>query len=150
MKRRQRVEHPVSAGGVVHRTGERGAEIVLCGSLSPPLWGLPKGTPEPGESWEETALREVCEETGLEVQIQRFIDSIEYWFVSPNDGVTCHKTVHFYLMFATGGDVSMHDHEFETVLWLPAPESIEIMTYDGEIGIVQKGLSLAPGDTSSR
>ena len=145
-RRQQPVEQQVSAGGVVHRAAGGGIEIVLCGRLSPPLWGLPKGTPEPGESWEQTALREVREETGLDVRIDRFIDSIQYWFVRSSDGVRCNKTVHFYLMSATGGDVSLHDHEFETVRWFPAGESIDTMTYESEVRIVQKGLSVVSED----
>ena len=44
-------------------------------------WTLPKGTPNAGETTEQTALREVAEETGLEVRITGPLDSIEYWFV---------------------------------------------------------------------
>ena len=81
MKRNQRVERPVSAGGVVYRTDGGNPEIVVCGRDSPPIWGLPKGTPDPGESHEQTAVREVEEETGLTVELEGLIDSIDYWFV---------------------------------------------------------------------
>ena len=58
-----------SAGGVIIRSGEERAEVVLCGRIKEGEWRLPKGTPEPGESREETAIREVREETGVQAAI---------------------------------------------------------------------------------
>ena len=144
MKRRQRVHELVSAGGVVHRVKDGNTEIAICGRNYPPLWALPKGTPDPGETQQETALREVREETGLEVDAEEFIDSIGYTFVRAFDGVRCVKTVHFYLMAPTGGDISLHDHEFDTVRWAPVDEALNILTYDNEVNIVQKGISMVP------
>ena len=143
MRGRQRVERLVSAGGVVCRSGEDEVEVVLCGRNSPPLWALPKGTPDPGETHEQTALREVSEETGLAVETDGFIDSIDYWFVRPSDKVRCHKTVFFYLMSPTGGDIALHDREFDKVRWFPAREAQRTMTYGNEVEIVAKGLSMA-------
>ena len=126
------------------RAGENSGEVVLCGRSQPPIWSLPKGTPELGETRVQTAIREVVEETGLKVKIECFIDSIEYWFVRPTDGVRCHKSVLFYLMSATGGDTSRHDHEFDDVRWFPVPEALRTLTYGDEAKIVEKGLSMAP------
>ena len=92
----------------------------------------PRGTPDPGETREQTALREVREETGLDVQIVRQLDSIQYWFLRSSDGARCHKTVHYYLMAPTGGDTSRHDDEFDFVEWFPLPQAIEAMTYPNE------------------
>ena len=71
-----RIEHPVSAGGVVYRVEGRSREVLLCGRTTPALWALPKGTPDSGESLEQTALREVREETGLEVTLDSTLGSI--------------------------------------------------------------------------
>ena len=147
MSRKRSVENMVSAGGVVYGTNDGELEVVVCGRLSPPVWGLPKGTPDPGESREQTALREVTEETGLEVEIDRFIDKIDYWFVRSSDGVRCHKTVLYYLMSPVGGDISLHDHEFDEVRWLPADRAYETMTYENEVDVVKKGLSLVQKET---
>ena len=132
-----------SAGGVVQRPGKSGVEIVLCGRRSPRLWALPKGTPEPGETREQTALREASEETGLELALGQLIGSIEYWFVRPEDGARCHKAVYYYLMTATGGDTALHDGEFDEVGWFPLREALALMTYQNEVGVVEKGLAMA-------
>jgi len=141
MREMERIEQLISAGGVVYRSDSGQAEIVVCGRGSPRIWGLPKGTPDPGETREQTALREVREETGLNVTIEGFIGSIEYWFVGAS-GTRYHKAVHFYLMSATGGDLSLHDHEFDVVEWLPAEKALASLSYENEARIVEKGLSL--------
>ena len=81
-KPKRRVERHVSAGGVVYRLTNGEIEAVLCGRSDPLRWSLPKGTPDKGESLEETALREVREETGLEVVIEAALGNINYWFVT--------------------------------------------------------------------
>lgn len=142
MRKRQTVEL-MSAGGLVYRTnGKMGMEVVICGREYPAVWGLPKGTPDLGETEEQTALREVREETGLHVVTERYIDSIRYWFVRASDGARCHKTVHYYLMRPVGGDLSQHDHEFDFVVWTSPAEASRTLTYENEVEIVQKGASM--------
>jgi 8-oxo-dGTP pyrophosphatase MutT (NUDIX family) len=97
-------------------------------------WTLPKGTPNPGESLEETAVREVGEETGLEVRIVEPLTSIQYRFVQ--DGARIHKTVHYWLMEPTGGDLSAHDHEFEQVRWVPFDEAPALLTFETERDLI--------------
>src|SRR4030043_1581448 len=98
------LERAVSAGGVVYRRGDQGVEVVLCGRSEDGVWVLPKGTPSPGESLEQAAVREVTEETGLQVAIECKIDTIEYWFA--REGVRYHKFVHHYLMVPIGGSTA--------------------------------------------
>ena len=131
-----RVEAAVSAGGVVHRSGEDGIEIVICGRLADGVWGLPKGTPDGGESLEETATREVTEETGLEVQIAEKIGVVEYWFA--RTGVRYHKLVHHYLFQATGGDTDSHDLEYDRVEWRPIEDALKTLTFKNESDMVEK------------
>jgi len=99
-------------------------------------WTLPKGTPNEGETTEQTALREVSEETGLEVRILEPVGAIEYWFVQ--DRVRIHKTVHYFLMAATGGDVARHDHEFDAVAWVALGDADGLMRHETEREIVAR------------
>lgn len=138
------IEHPVSAGGVVYRWGENGLDILLCGEHNPPSWRLPKGTPNPGESLEETALREVEEETGLKVKQEAKIGKVSYWFAQ--QGVRYHKTVHFFLMSPVGGDISSHDPEFDEVRWFPFEEACHKLTFKSEVEVVRQASSLATKD----
>jgi 8-oxo-dGTP pyrophosphatase MutT (NUDIX family) len=114
--------------------------VVLCGRDQDGLWSLPKGAPQPGEDLAAAALREAAEETGLQVAIEREVGSISYWFVA--EGVRFHKTVHFYLMSATGGSVEQHDWEFDRVQWFAAREALAVMTYPNERVMVEKALEL--------
>ena len=139
----RRIEHQVSAGGVVCRLANDGLEIVLCGRLQPKLWALPKGSPNPSETLEETALREVNEETGLEVKVLAPLGNIQYWYFRSQDSVRCHKTVHFYFMAPTGGGTSLHDPEFDVVEWFPVEEATSIMNYETEISMVKKAVEMA-------
>lgn len=128
-----------SAGGIVVRHASGQAQLVV-GSRRRDrdgwTWTLPKGTPKAGESREETALREVSEETGLEVRITAPFESIEYWFVQ--SGQRIHKTVHYFLMDPIGGDLSGHDHEFEQVRWVSFAEAGAMLTFETERALVAR------------
>ena len=104
-------------------------------------WSLPKGTPNAGETLEETALREVTEETGLLVRILAPVGPIDYVFVQR--GVRIHKTVHYFLMEAIGGDLVDHDHEFDEVRWVGVAEAETLMSFPTERKIVAGALATA-------
>lgn len=132
----------ISAGGVLVRRDD-GPEVLLAarrtrkGDL---VWGLPKGLIEDGEGPEEAAVREVREETGYRGTIRAPIDSITYWYVW--DGVRIHKTVHFFLMEATGGDPSARDEEMEDVRWFPMEDAPEVAGYDSEREVLRKAAQI--------
>ena len=107
---------------------------------APALWALPKGTPDSGETIEETALRETREETGLEVEIEAPISSIRYFFV--RGSTRFHKTVHFFLMRVTGGDLELHDAEFDDAQWMPVPDALAILTHATDRSIVEQAVEL--------
>ncbi|HYM52310.1 MAG TPA: NUDIX hydrolase [Candidatus Dormibacteraeota bacterium] len=129
-----------SAGGVIHRSVDGQIQVVLCHRREPSLWALPKGTPHAGETLEETALRETREETGLEVILEAPIRSVSYVFVRGR--TRFHKTVHFYLMRAVGGDVSQHDREFDEVRWVELNEALELMTHATERALVEEAAEM--------
>ena len=143
----QRTARATSAGGVVHRTVDGRLQIILLHRRSPRLWALPKGTPDSGETTEETALRETREETGLEVEIEAPLRSIRYYFVR---GTTrFHKTVHFFLMRPTGGALEDHDAEFDEVRWLDLAEALALMSHATERSVVEEAARLLGGATAS-
>ena len=133
------IRNATAAGGVVLRGSGDDAEVVLTGRLSDSTWVFPKGTPDDGESIEETALREVREETGLDVEIVTPIGATEYWFAVPGERV--HKQVHFFLMRATGGDVSRHDHEYDEVRWVSVAEARRLLSFDTYRDVLDRALA---------
>jgi 8-oxo-dGTP pyrophosphatase MutT (NUDIX family) len=133
----------ISAGGVVYRSGDDGVEICLAarrtrrGDLA---WGLPKGLVERNESPEDAALREVAEETGLEAEIEHDLGTVRYFYVW--EGVRVRKQVRFFLMRATGGDVSNHDDEMEDVRWFPARRAVKRASFRGERELVERAAEM--------
>lgn len=126
------------------RQGTSGIELVLGRrrrERDGVTWSLPKGTPNGGETMEQTALREVEEETGLQVRIVAPIGPIEYYFVQ--SGTRIHKTVHYYVMEAVGGDLRLHDHEFDEVRWVGTDDATTLMTFPTEREVVARALPLA-------
>ena len=140
-----RTARATSAGGVVHRSFEGRTQVALVHRRAPVLWALPKGTPDSGETIEETALRETREETGLEVEIEAQLRSIRYFFVR---GTTrFHKTVHFFLMRPIGGSLDAHDAEFDEVRWMDLPEALAVMSHATERSVVEEAAALIEAQT---
>jgi len=131
-----RTARATSAGGVVHRIIDGRIEIVIVHRRSPVLWALPKGTPDAGETIEETALRETREETGLEVEIVGPLRSIRYFFVRRT--TRFNKTVHFFLMRAIGGSTDAHDAEFDEVRWVELHEALALLSHATERSVVEE------------
>jgi 8-oxo-dGTP pyrophosphatase MutT (NUDIX family) len=140
-----KTERAFSAGGIVFRTVDDRREVLLCGRNLDGLWCLPKGTPERGESMEQTALREVREETGVDVATEGIVGDIKYWFARPQEGVRYYKTVRHFLFRPIGGDPSLHDHEFDDVRWFPVQEGIKLLTYRNEARILRQALDMVEG-----
>ena len=132
-----------AAGGIVWRRSYGGVEVVVCHRSWASLWALPKGKPNQGEHPEATALREVQEETGLDVDLGPLVGEVRYSFHRPEDGAVCNKVVRFFLMSPSGGDITRHDAEFDQVIWLPAREAASRLTYANEARILEKAMALA-------
>jgi 8-oxo-dGTP pyrophosphatase MutT (NUDIX family) len=145
---RYRTMRAYSAGGVVFRlvpmrssdqetlvpASDLTAEVALVGRSHAGIWTLPKGTPQPGETIEQVAVREVQEETGLKVRLIAYIGSISYSFV--RDQIRYQKQVRHFLMEAVGGDTALHDQEYDLVEWFPISEACRRLTYQNEVNIL--------------
>ena len=100
-------------------------------------WVLPKGTVEKGESHEETALREVREESGAEADIVEFIGSNSYSFTVPEDRVE--KEVYWYLMKGRSYYSKPQAEEyFRYSGFYKYHEAIHLLKFDNEREILEK------------
>ena len=88
-------------------------------------WTLPKGKAEPGETDEETAVREVEEETGLRCALGRELPSTSYV-----DSAGRPKVVRYWVMPAPPSGSARAQHEVDEVRWLPVPSALQLLSYD--------------------
>lgn len=119
----------ISAGGVVYRKSEEGLEIQLIVDRYTKI-SLAKGKMEPGETIEETALREIQEETGLIGKIIEPVDVIKYTYEHASLG-TVDKEVHYYLVEALSGDLQPQVEEIKGVAWYKPLEAWEKQKQNG-------------------
>lgn len=126
-----------SAGGIVIRFQDAVPQFVAGRrrrERDGAAWTLPKGTPISGETLDQTAVREVGEETGLKVRIVSPLDAIKYTFVQR--GTRINKTVHYFLMEPIGGSLEDHDHEFEEVRWISFQDAPALLSFETERSLV--------------
>jgi len=125
-----------SYGGVVVRGGDV-VTIVLRGKRA---LALPKGGPEIGETPEQTAAREVREETGLTATVRAPLGDVTYWY--RRSGRRIRKTVSFFLLDFVEGSTDDHDHEVTEARWIPLEEARSALTYPGERQMVEEAIRL--------
>ncbi|MEM7051391.1 MAG: NUDIX hydrolase [Acidobacteriota bacterium] len=140
-KKRQRagkkgkLRHEHSAGGLVVRE----QEILLISLQDGRRWQLPKGHIEKGETLEQTALREVLEETGIEGRVIAPLPHIEYRF--PHRRREVLKRVDYFLLEFIGGSTANFDpEEVSGAAWFPWQEGIERLTFDNERSVACAGI----------
>lgn len=124
------------AGRPVSLTGLRGLLIGRTGRGGELLWSLPKGHIEPGETAQQTAVREVAEETGVTGRVVDELGTVDFWFVA--SGQRVHKTVHHYLLVFEGGELSDEDIEVAEVAWVPLADIEQRLAYPDERALVAK------------
>lgn len=131
----------ISAGGLVYRWEKDELQVQMIQDRYGKIT-LPKGKMEPGETIEETALREILEETGISGLIIEAIALITYQFVHSNSGII-DKEVHYYLVEAIGGTIQAQVEEIRGVEWLAPLEAWrqqKASGYENNQDVVRVGL----------
>jgi 8-oxo-dGTP pyrophosphatase MutT (NUDIX family) len=126
-RRKPKLEHHHSAGGlVVHQN-----RILLISTRAGRRWQLPKGHLEPGETSEQAAIRETCEETGVSGRVVAPLPHIEYAF--SERGVRIRKRVDYYLLEYESGDPANFDPvEVSGAGWFAWEDGLARLTFDNE------------------
>lgn len=137
------IKNETSAGGVVFKKEGNQRLILVSQHSAHHGWVFPKGLVGDhyeGEQEEETAVREVKEETGIEAKIVKRLPPVDYFYRLEKQ--TIHKTVQYFLMEFSGGKIEDHDWEMEKVEWLPMEEVEKRLTYksDQEVWLTAKKL----------
>lgn len=132
-----------SAGGIVFRKNGENLEILVAQHSYHHGWVFPKGLIGDkeylkGEKKEDTAIREVEEETGVKAKIISPLEKVTYWYKF--EGETIKKTVYYFIMEYIGGDTSKHDTEMENVEFIPISEVAERITYKSDREVFIKAL----------
>ena len=139
-----------SAGGVLVRRLRGRWMVAAIRPAGRPhgLWALPKGQIDEGESGEETALREIAEETGASGRSLGKLGDVRYWFNW--EGERVFKVVSFFLVrYESGklGDIpEAFRHEVAEVRWLPLDDAPRVLAYQGERRMAEKALAVLAGD----
>jgi 8-oxo-dGTP pyrophosphatase MutT (NUDIX family) len=133
-----------SAGGVLVRRlqGRWMFAAIRPAGKKPGLWALPKGQIDPSERPEETAVREVAEETGAKGRVAEKLGDVRYVYTW--DGERIFKVVSFYLLHYSRGRLGELPadtaHEVDEVRWLPLDEGPSLLAYGGEREMASKAV----------
>lgn len=145
------MEREFSAGGLVLRPLSRGWHLAVIepagreSGSGKPVLALPKGWIDEGEKADQTALREVREETGIEAQVVAKLGDIKYVYVRKwSDGARVLKVVSFYLLRYVTGEVgnitAAMRKEVLRALWIPLEEAPQSLAYKGERQMAERAL----------
>ncbi|MDQ4049902.1 MAG: NUDIX hydrolase [Actinomycetota bacterium] len=121
-----------AAGGVVVREGRDGTEVCVVHRPRHGDWSLPKGKLDAGESFEEAALREVLEETGLRCSLGRELETTRY-----TDAKDRPKIVRYWLMEVGGGEFQPND-EVDELRWMSPEDAVGALSYEGDRGVIAR------------
>lgn len=106
----------ISSGAVIYKIEDKVVKILLLHRKSTNSWHLSKGTQNPGETLEQTALREIKEETGLDVELGDYVGKLDSIFY--RDDVKINKETHYFIATPLSGDIKAHDHEHDEIYFL--------------------------------
>jgi 8-oxo-dGTP diphosphatase len=119
----------VAAGGVVIDDSTSSRRVLLVHRPKYDDWSFPKGKVEPGETFEQAALREVREETGLECRIIRRLATLRYRYRTRRKGPLRSKVVHYFLMEPVSKRIRVPGEEVDRAEWLDFDKATRKLTY---------------------
>ena len=128
----------------VRQSGE-GWSVFLIQHRKGRYWGFPKGHAEPGETPEQSATRELLEETNLTIIRFLSIDPIKEEYTFLLRGKRVFKRVVYYVA-EVGGDVSLQMEEIADGMWVPFPEALKKPTHPEGRAILQQVYEKLEGD----
>jgi 8-oxo-dGTP diphosphatase len=143
------VKREFSAGGVLVRRlrGRWVFAAIRPAGKEPGVWALPKGLIGRGEKPEQTALREVAEETGAKSRLVGKLGDVRYVYTWGGERIF--KVVSFYLLrYSRGrlGDLPPATaHEVAEVRWLPLEQGPKLLAYKGEREMAERALASVRG-----
>lgn len=126
-----------SCGAIVYRKYHGNTEILLAKHIKSGHWSFPKGHMEEGETEEETALREIKEETGLDVLLDNgFRETVSY---SPKRNTK--KTVVYFVAIPLTHDLVPQKEEISELRWQEIGQAASLLTYENDKITVNKAKS---------
>lgn len=134
-----------SAGGIVlRRAQDKSWEVLLIKNaamrdLNKAYWGFPKGHINPGEKSEAAALREIKEETGVEVEIVKKLGDSRYVFTK--DGEKVFKVVVYFLLGYVSGELKPQDLEVLELNWYDPEKAFELLSFQKDKDMLEKALA---------
>jgi 8-oxo-dGTP diphosphatase len=131
-----------AAGGIVARGSGDTLEILIVHRPRYGDWSLPKGKLEPGETFEQAAIREVAEETGWRCRLVRELDAVQY-----TDRRGRAKTVRYWTMIPVDQGEWQANDEIDAIRWIRAIDAERLLTYDADRHLVAAVVDEVRGGT---
>ncbi len=126
-----------SCGAIVYRKHHGNTEILLVRHLKSGHWSFPKGHMEAGETEEDTARREIKEETGLDVLLDTgFRETVNY---SPKKNTK--KTVVYFVGMVASHELIPQQDEISELRWLEIEQAGNVLTYENDKLLANKAKS---------
>jgi 8-oxo-dGTP pyrophosphatase MutT (NUDIX family) len=119
-----------AAGGLLWRQTNTGRQIALIHRQRYNDWTLPKGKRHPGETWQQTALREVYEETGCVAELGEFAGGQTYSLAGAP------KVVLYWHMWVAEDQGFTPNQEVDQLDWFSLKDALKIMSYPAEIALL--------------
>ena len=129
-----------AAGGILWRRSGGVTELAVIHRPRHQDWSLPKGKRDPGESWQETALREVWEETACRAEMERFAGGTIYTVKGRP------KVVLFWHMAVADEGAFEPNDEVDRLEWLTPQAALERLSYGTERELLNRGLLAVNGE----